>query len=48
MSKKGLKDKDLARLQEIEAKHPADITPEEAKVADKLRDAFEKFGKYSK
>lgn len=43
-NKKGLKQKNLDRLSELNWKHPGDITPEEEAEKKKLAEILEKHG----
>ena len=46
MAKKGLKPKDLERMNALIAMHPGEITDEEVKERQKLMDRWVKEGKY--
>ena len=43
---RGLKDKDIERMVELQQRHPGEITPEELAERTKLEDRLERFGKF--
>lgn len=47
-NRKGLKQKDVERLDSLIAKHPGDITPEEEVEKTKLTQRYEKYGRFDK